>query len=143
MKAIHCMTDLEPYGIIALTGESDVHCYRILCDCTKKGKLIIERTMGTELKLAENWNGGKPEDPHIGSLLLPFEFVQSIAVFALLSDPDISEVWLLQRGSAMGFGVDDTDLKERLKIHHEGEIRNVFYPRPSDRHVHLFTGRTV
>lgn len=143
MKAIHCATDLEKFGIVALTCESDQHCYRCLFDVTAHGKKIIERTLATELKLSENWNGGKPDNPHIGSLLLPFEFVQSIAVFALLSDPDVSEVWLLKRGSVMGFGVEDVELKDRLRTHHEGEIRNVFYPRPSDRHIHLFTGRAV
>lgn len=143
MKAIHRMQDLEPFGIIPLTGESDQHCYRILCDVTAQGKKIIERTLATELKLSENWNGGSKDNPHIGSLLLPFEFVPSISVFALLSDTDICEVWLMKSGSVMGFGVEDVELKDRLQKHHEGEIRNVFYPRPSDRHVHLFTGRSA
>ena len=141
MKEIHCMTDLEPFGIVPLTGESDVHVYRYLCDVTAHGKRIIERTMGTELKLSENWNGGSKDNPHIGSLLLPFEFVQSIAVFALLSDPVLTEVWLLKNGSVMGFGVEDIDLKDRYRVYHEGSIRNVFYARPSDRNVHAFTGR--
>ncbi|MCC7424619.1 MAG: hypothetical protein IT428_30490 [Planctomycetaceae bacterium] len=141
MKRIDRMQELEPFGVIPLTGESDVHMHRILCDVTAKGKAIVERTLATELKLSENWNSGKKDDPHVGSLLLPFEFVPSIAVFALLSDTDVSEVWLMKGGAVFGFGVEDVDLKERLRTHHEGEIRQVFYPRPNDRNLHVFTGR--
>lgn len=143
MKRIDTIRDLEQFGVDALTGESDTHMYRILCDCTAQGKKIIERTLATELTLSENWNSGTKADPHIGSLLLPLEFVPSIGVFALLSDTQISEVWLLKTGSVVGFGVEDVDLKEALQKHYEGQIRNVFYPRPSDRHVHLMTGRTT
>lgn len=141
MKRIDDMKGLEAYGIDALTGESDTHMYRILCDVTQKGKKIIERTLATELVLSENWNSGSKDDPHIGSLLLPTEFVPSIAVFCLLTDQDIAEVWLLKGGSAVGFGGDDGDLKEALRQHYEGNIRHVFYPRPSDRNVHQMTGR--
>lgn len=143
MKRIDNVKDLEPFGIDPLTGESDAHMYRILCDVTQRGKRIVERTMDVEITFAENWNRGRKDDPHIGSFLLPYEFVPSIAVFCLLTDPDISEVWLMKGGSVMGFGVEDVDLKERLRKFHEGDLRHVFYPRPSDRNVHQMTGRTV
>ncbi len=143
MKRIDGIKDLEQFGIDPLTGESDTHMYRILCDVTANGKKIIERTLATELVLSENWNRGLQHDPHIGSLLLPLEFVPSIGVFCLLTDACISEVWLLKGGSVVGFGVEDVELKEALQKHYEGNIRNVFYPRPSDRHVHQMTGRTA
>ena len=143
MKRIDNIRELEPFGIDALTGESDAHMYRILCDVTKRGKAIIERTMDVQLTLHDSWNGGAKEDPHIGSLLLPLEFVPSIAAFCLLTDVSISEVWLMKGGSVLGFGVEDIDQKEALRKHYEGELRNVFYPRPSDRNLHLFTGRTA
>lgn len=141
MKRIDGIKNLEPYGIDALTGESDAHMYRILCDVTKNGKAIIERTMDVGLQLHDNWNSGKPDDPHIGSLLLPLEFVPSIAVFCLLKDTDITEVWLMKSGSVLGFGVEDVELAARLKRQCEGEVRKIFYARPSDRNVHQFTGR--
>ena len=143
MKRIERMKDLENYGIDALTGESDAHMYRILCDVIKKGKAIIERTLAVELVLSENWNGGTADDPHVGSFLLPLEFVPSIAVFCLLADTSMSEVWLMKGGAVFGFGVEDVDLKQRLRSHHEGDLRHVFYPRPSDRNVHQMSGRTA
>lgn len=143
MKRIDCMKDLETFGIDPLTGESDTHMYRILCDVTQKGKRIIERTLATELVLSENWNSGSKDDPHIGSLLLPTEFVPSIAVFCLLADTVITEVWLLKGGSVVGFEAEDGDLKEALRQHYEGNLRHVFYSRPSDRNVHQMTGRTA
>jgi hypothetical protein len=143
MKRIDGIKDLEAFGIDPLTGESDTHSYRILCDVTANGKRIIERTLAVELTLSENWNAGFKNDPHIGSFLLPLEFVPSIGVFALLGDPQISTVWLLKGGSVVGFGVEDVELKEALEKHYEGNIRHVFYPRPSDRHVHQMTGRTT
>ena len=142
MKRIERMAELEQFGIIALTGESDQHVYRILCDVTAKGKAIVERTLDVNLELADAWNYGSKEDPHIGSFLLPHEFVPCLSVFALLSDPGIAEVWLHKDGSASGFGVEDVELKDRLKKHHEGQLRKIFYATSSDRHRHAFTGRT-
>lgn len=141
MKMISRISQLEDYGVIPLTGESDKHCYRILCDCTKRGKAIIERTLGLQLTLAENWNSGRSGDPHIGSFLLPLEFVPCLAAFALLSDTTITEVWLLRNGTAVGFGVEDD--KDAIKTHFEGEVRKIFYALPSDRNLHQMTGRTV
>ena len=66
MKRIERMTDLEHYGIIPLTGESDGHMYRILCDCTEQGKAIIERTLDVQLELADAWNYGDKDDPQSG-----------------------------------------------------------------------------
>ena len=143
MKRIDSIKDLLPFGIDALTGESDAHMHRILCDVTKQGKAIIERTLGLQVTLPQEWNSGSKDDPHIGSLIIPLEFVSSFGIFALLSDTQIAEVWLLKNGSVVGFGVEDVDLKEALRTHYEGQLRKVFYPLPSDRHVHLFTGRTT
>ena len=141
MKSIRNIRELEPFGIIPLTGESDQHVYRILCDVTTHGKAILERTLDVNLTLADAWNSGSKDDPHVGSFLLPFEFVPCVAAFALLSDPNITEVWLHKDGSCSGFGVEDVDLKDRLKKHQEGQLRKIFYATSQDRHRHVFTGR--
>ena len=141
MKRIDTIRDLEKHGIDALTGESDKHMHRILCDVTAHGKRIVERTLGIEVTFADNWNNGSKDDPHVGSLLVPLEFVSSFGIFALLSDTDISEVWLLKCGSVIGFGVEDIALKEGLRGHYEGQLRKIFYPMPEDRHVHMMSGR--
>ena len=104
MKRIDNIKDLEQFGLDPLTGESDAHIYRTLCDVTKRGKRIIEWTLSVELVRSDNWNSGTTDDPHNGSLLLPLEFVPSIGVFCLLTDTDISEVWPMKRrvGSRLG-----------------------------------------
>lgn len=142
MKRIENMKQLEPFGIIPLTGESDQHVYRILCDVTAHGKAILQRTLDTTVELADAWNYGDKENPHVGSFLLPHEFIPCLAAFALLSDPNITEVWLHKDGSCSGFGVEDIDMKDRLKKHHEGQLRKIFFATSQDRHRHVFTGRT-
>jgi len=100
MNVISGIKGLDDYGTIPLTGESDAHMYRIMCDVTPKGKAIMERTIGVDITFADPWNTGTPERPHVGSFLLPFEFVPPLAVFCLLSDTDVTEVWLLKNGTA-------------------------------------------
>ena len=58
--------------------------YRLLCDVTASGKKIIEKTLGCGLDLPENWNSGSKDDPHIGAIMLAFEFLIPIGIFALL-----------------------------------------------------------
>jgi hypothetical protein len=143
MKRIDGMRDLESYGIIPLTGESDAHMYRVLCDVTKRGKSIIERTLALRIEPAENWNSGSKDDPHVGSFLLPQEFVAPLAVFCLLSDPNVTDVWLMKDGSVIGFGVEDVDVKEQYQTRSRDRVAHIFYARPSDRNVHQMSGRTA
>ena len=142
MKSITGIQDLKPYGLDALTGEACSHGFRILTDVTAKGKSIIERTMDVKLELHDPWNTGTKDEPHIGSCMLPFEFVPPIAIFALLNDTSIVEVWLMKSGTVLGFGVEDVDQKDETRRFYEKELRKVFYSRPSDRCLHQFTGRT-
>jgi len=109
---------------------------------TAHGKAIVERTLDVNLQLADPWNYGDKEASHIGSFLLPYEFVPCLAAFALLSDPNITEVWLHKDGSCPGFGVEDVNLKNRMK-HHEGQLQKICFATSQDRHRHVFTGRTT
>ena len=143
MKRIESMWQLEEYGIVPLTGESDAHMYRVLCDVTKRGKAIIERTLGIQITPAENWNSGSANDPHVGSFLLPQEFVSPLAVFCLLSSTMVTEVWLMKDGSVIGFGVEDVALKEQDQQRYRDRLHKIFYARPSDRNVHQMSGRTA
>lgn len=103
MKFIQNMKQLEPFGIIPLTGESDQHVYRILCDVTAKGKAFLERTLDVNLQLADAWNYGNKDDPH-----LPQEFVPCLAVFALLSEATVrrgvrmAQTFIVDTGFAQG-----------------------------------------
>lgn len=40
------------------------------------------------------------------------------------------------------FGVEDVDLNDALKKHHEGELRKYFFARSQDRNLHQFSQRT-
>ena len=75
MKRIESLRHLEEYGIIPLTGESDAHRYRILCEMNPRGKAVIERSLGIQVTPAENWNSGGASGPHVGSFLLPHELL--------------------------------------------------------------------
>jgi hypothetical protein len=143
MKRIDNLKHLEDYGIIPLTGESDAHMYRYLCDVTRRGKAILDRALGVNITFADSWNVGRKADPHIGSFLFPFELLPPVAVFCFLQDTTICEVWLMKDGSVLGFGVEDVEQKEALRTHYEGELRKVFYPMPNDRNVHQMSGRTA
>jgi hypothetical protein len=143
MKRIDSLQQLRPYGVDVLTGESDSHSYRVLCDLSERGKRIIERVLDTQLTLHDPWNSGTKDEPSVGSILIPYEFVPCIAAFALLSDRDVTEVWLLKDGSVLGFGVPDIVAKEFHQKHCEGQVRKVMYSRTEDRNLHLFTGRTA
>ena len=46
MKTVNCWNDLEPYGIVLLTGEACGLCYRLLCDLTEQGRKILGKCLG-------------------------------------------------------------------------------------------------
>ena len=85
MKSINAWNDLEPFGIITLTGEACGLMYRILFDVTEKGRNIVAKCFGIpNVNLAEPWNRGSPKDPHVGCIMLAREMLQPLAVFALV-----------------------------------------------------------
>ena len=95
MKTVNCWNDLERYGIELLTGEACGLSYRLLCDVTEQGRKILAKCLGIpNLNLAENWNRGRAEDPHVGSIMLTHEMLTPLAVFALL-ESGCKEVYLV------------------------------------------------
>ena len=96
MKTIVRWDHLSEFGIIPLTGESCGLGYRILCDVTAKGKIILEKCLGIpDLRLPPNWNTGSEAEPHVGSIMLAPELLVPIAVFALLEN-GCKEVWKVE-----------------------------------------------
>ena len=144
MKTIRCWEELAPHGIVALTGEACGLSYRILCDVTANGKKLLEKVLGVrELGLAENWNRGKDEDPHIGSIMLVPELLTAVAVFALL-DQGCKEVWTAQRHGVFGFEpTDDQQSIDAFKSVHAENLgrRFGYFGTAGDRNVHVMTGR--
>ena len=144
MKTISCWNHLSEFGIVPLTGESCGLGYRILCDVTAKGKIILEKCFGIpELTLAPNWNTGSKADPHVGSIMLAPELLVPIAVFALLED-GCKEVWKVE--SAATFGIqpsDSPDAPESVKkwLGTRGLRRLAYRGTAGDRNVHVMSGR--
>ena len=46
MKTIRNLSDLRPFGIDLLTGESCALSRRLLCDVTEEGKSLILKALG-------------------------------------------------------------------------------------------------
>lgn len=142
MKSISNFQHLIPFGIDPLTGEACSFSYRVLCDCTAKGRKIILRALGIpDIKLCDPWNNGTKEDPHIGSCMISLCMLEFLAVFAFLED-NASEVWLFKNGTVMGFYPDDTEeVMQQTERFCEGKIRRKIRSSPTDRQLHQMTGR--
>jgi hypothetical protein len=145
MKTIASFRDLIPYGIDALTGEACGLGYRLLCDVTAKGKVILEKLWGVQsLSLHPNWNQGTPDNPHIGSIMLTPDMWQPIGIFALL-ESGCREVWLMRNGSLLGIEPQDTpeELSNILLAPGNFQLtrRYAYRGTAGDRNVHQMTGR--
>jgi hypothetical protein len=141
MKTVSSWRDLEQFGIVALTGEACGLNYRVLFDLTAQGKRIIEKCFACELTLAEPWNGGSKENPHIGSIMLTHEMLMPAGVFALL-ESGCTEVWKTNESL---LGIEQSDKQETLEAlqRHHGLMRRFAYRGTAgDRNVHRMTGRT-
>ena len=144
MKTVHCWQDLKDYGIDPLTGEACGLMYRILFDVTERGRRILARCLGIpNLKLAEAWNRGSKEDPHVGSVMLTQEMLAPVAVFALL-ESGCAEAWLLKDGTVVGF--EPAEAPERrqafLDFHRDRLARRFACGGTAgDRNVHVMSGR--
>ena len=141
MKTIDCWRELEPYGVVFLTGEKGAYMMRLLFDCTEKGRKILGKMFGiADLKLAEAWNNGSKEDPHVGSILLSTHMLIPVAVFALLEV--LPHRGIYANGSVLG--VEPTDSPERIamcrKMCPEALVGTVL-TCASDRHTHMMSGR--
>ncbi|WP_146118972.1 hypothetical protein [Blastopirellula marina] len=142
MKTVSGWRDLEQFGIEALTGEACGLMYRILFDVTEHGKHILEKCFGCGVELAEAWNRGTDEKPHIGSIMLSNEMLIPLGIFALL-ESGCSEVW---KSEHVLLGVEPFDESDRLDAvrRHHGEMRRFSYRGTAgDRNTHVATGRTA
>ena len=117
--------------------------YRMLCDVTAKGKVILEKCLGIpDLHLPANWNQGSEKEPHVGSILLAPELLVPIAVFALLEN-GCKEVWKVENQGVHGIQFSDPpDTAESLKKWLGVEnLRQHYRGTAGDRNMHLMSGR--
>jgi hypothetical protein len=90
MKTISSLRDLERYGIVPLTGEADALSFRILCDLTRTGVLVVREALGlpktgeTQPQFAANWNDGTDSNPHVASIMLDSNIWHTLGIIALL-----------------------------------------------------------
>lgn len=144
MKTIRCFNDLTPYGIVPLTGEACGLTLRILCDATEAGRKLLVKAFGIPaFTLAEPWNRGSPDNPHVGSIMLTTELIPFLGIFALL-ESGCPEVWLLKDGSLIA--LEATDSPELIEAHRHlvgDRLARVLAYRGTagDRNVHVMSGR--
>lgn len=83
---INSFQDLEAFGIKPLTGEACSFNLRILCDVTDRGARLMEAYWGGNITITrgKNWNNGRPEDPHVGTIMLTRGCLRELAEFILL-----------------------------------------------------------
>ena len=145
MKTVSGWKDLEPYGILPLTGEACGLMYRILCDVTGPGAAVFRKCFGLERAsaLGEAWNRGTAEAPHVGSVMLSRESLVPLGIFALLED-GCTEVYVLD-GNVIGLEADDPPdtLKSMCRVYKAECSRRFSYGGTAgDRNVHRMSGRT-
>ena len=145
MKTIASWGDLEPYGIIPLTGESCGLGYRILFDVTEKGRQVIAKCFGIPgVSLPEPWNRGSADNFRVGSIMLAPEMLMPLSIFALL-ETGCKEVYRMGE-VAVGFEDSDaSDAPETMRRIYRVEYarRFAYHGTAGDRNVHMMSGRVV
>jgi hypothetical protein len=88
VKIISSLRDLEPFGVVPVAGESCILDYRVVCDLTAKGKVVVEKLLGLPMgtRFAEPRNAGAAGAPHVGSVIVAPELFIPLAVFACLEN---------------------------------------------------------
>jgi hypothetical protein len=143
MKTIGSWNDLQPFGIVPLTGEACGLMYRILFDVTETGRKAIGKCLGiANMTLGEPWNRGTAADPHVGSIMLTQETLVPIAIFALL-EGGCAEVYLMGN-VVVGFEQGDPpDAPEAMRRVYRVEFarRFCYGGTAGDRNEHRMSGR--
>ena len=160
-KVIGSWNDLEDYGIICLTGESDALSFRLLCDLTPSGEVIINQLLGSNVQFTQgtNWNSSKGQK---SSVLLAYDMLKAIATICLFNVDGYTTMGWLKNGSVIGvdevqltaqlrevWGDDAKHWMEHIQRYHGEVDRWIVSPVSSpnarvrsDRYVHAFSGRS-
>lgn len=164
MPSVHITRwdDLRASGFELLTGEACGLNLRILFDVTEKGRLLFCKVFGLdpsafnvgEIKgkknsLGEAWNAGPKADPHVGSVMLNWDDLPKLSIFAALETPGVKECWISykdgQWNGTYGFAASDLAEKDEWLKVMEGfgnKLRRYSYGGTAgDRNRHVFSGR--
>jgi hypothetical protein len=120
------------YGIDALTGEACGYAMRLLCDLTESGRDLIQRFLGGTVLIlpASHWNPGSPNDPHVGSVLLPRSILGDLAAFTLLYVTSQTAIVTFSDGRVASL---DTEQFERYRELDADRSDESTFPRMIDR----------
>lgn len=144
---INSWSDLNGYGINALTGEACAHGLRILCDLTEEGKDTLVAMFGGALTFTKgkNWNSGAEY-----SVMLPYGILPDLSIFcALRKYPHVTVL-----GSDV-CGYNNEDFAEALPYIEDYNVAAYTDKRPcyrvyhsrvgphavGDRNIHQMSGR--
>lgn len=142
MRSVSNFKDLEQFGIIALTGEADNLSFRILCDLTPHGRMIVAETFGLkEDGFRSNWNSGA-----VASVMLSQYMISDIAVIAgvlerrIVIRTDTDMVFILEDGDTLTPPVYDREFNvvEPYKIALAGTRRSIPWPSHCGRIIRVF-----
>ena len=90
------------------------------CDVTERGRKIVCKMFGLDpkhLQLADSWNCGSKSDPHVGSIMLSWDMLPALSVFAALETYGIKECYVLYNkdktwAGTRGFGAESDEQKK-------------------------------
>lgn len=152
MKTLHSWEDLRSYGIDILTGEACAYGYRVLCDVTKAGVTLFNSVFDMQSSLRPGWN-----DQDSYSIMMPRSMFQPLAIFALFTVDNCSQVFVTYDGVV--YGIEASDYGERValfvagcqgtfcevcKRYGKGGGIQYTYRNPGySRNAHQMTGRVV
>ena len=141
---INSWTDLQPFGIGALTGEACAYSMRLLCDVNDSGRDILAEYFGINYEgFTSPWNSQVGGQESVGSIMLTRELLMPLATFVLFRSGALA---LVKQGSTL-IGLYD---QEKVRAYHEAgypltrnPTEHAAQPHAGSRNVHAMTGRAV
>ena len=140
---------LQEYGINALTGEADTYSFRILCDLSEKGVLLLVSFLGGAVTFNDtsNWNSHVGDDPAVSTVMLPYSIYHDLCRFILFHVEKKTYVYEFESGQMTGTDeslAEDKDIRLGIKNTYVnyGKLRNS-QPNEGGRNIHIATGRVT
>ncbi len=121
MRVICMWIDLAEFGIVLVTTTRSPSSRRYPFDVTAAGKKVLESAFDVqELVLREPCHPGRPENPHVGSIMLSEGMLPFLALYSLISDGAI-EVFITKDGRISGFYPWDRPLQRTMFLRYFGD----------------------
>ena len=146
-ETLNGVSDLQQYGINALTGEACPFSLRMLCDLSEEGKVLIEEIFGMECNRA-NMNSKVGNKDAIASVMIPHSAFVEIKKYILWRIGSQYIVTSSNDWNMQGYKDFTEDEKEYYfsddndghKVYMNPRVKG--QPAVGGMNVHAFTGRT-